>query len=82
MLRGMDTRRDHTGLDRQIETLLDRINESSSIVDRLLEMPLPSTDDADALPDWDLAAIAAAGAAAVGGRARHAGRRGDSGPNA
>lgn len=55
MFRGMDTRRQDTGLDRQIETLLDRINESSSIVDRLMEMPLPSTADADRSPDWDLA---------------------------
>lgn len=53
MLRGMETRRHQTGLDRQIETLLDRINESSSIVDRLLEMPLPRQDGLSSSADWD-----------------------------
>ena len=53
----MDTKRtddqNHSDLDAQIATLLDRLNESASIVDRLLAMPLPKQDGPSDNADWD-----------------------------
>jgi len=57
MYPGMETKRpDHqpsSHLDTQIGTLLDRLNESASIVDRLLAMPLPRDDGPSENADWD-----------------------------
>lgn len=57
MLPGMETKRPNdkstSDLDTQIGALLDRLNESASIVDRLMEMPLPKDDAASESADWD-----------------------------
>ena len=39
--------------ERQIATLLERIHESTSIVDSLMDMPLSEKDSA--APEWDAA---------------------------
>ncbi|WP_457938981.1 hypothetical protein [Mesorhizobium sp. 10J20-29] len=53
----MDTKRlddqNHSDLDAQIATLLDRLNESASIVDQLMAMPLPKQDGLSHSADWD-----------------------------
>jgi hypothetical protein len=55
----METNRQNTkpssGFDAQIGALLDRIHESASIVDRLMEMPLPQGEAASEAPEWDAA---------------------------
>ena len=43
--------------DRQIVFLLDRIQEQSSIVDRLMDIPLALSDGASDAPEWDTAVI-------------------------
>jgi len=45
--------RPQSGFDAQVGALLDRIDESASIIDRLMAMP-PASDD-DAAPEWDAA---------------------------
>ena len=40
-------------LDSQIGALLDRLNESASIVDQLMAMPLPKQDGLSHTADWD-----------------------------
>jgi len=40
-------------LDTQIGSLLDRLNQSASIVDRLMEMPLPKGEATSANAEWD-----------------------------
>ena len=40
-------------LDSQIGALLDRLNESASIVDQLMAMPLPKQDGLSHSADWD-----------------------------
>ena len=42
-----------SGFDAQVGALLDRVHESSSIVDSLMAMPLP--DQSGAAPEWDAA---------------------------
>ena len=53
----METNRTKThpqsGFDAQVGALLDRIHESSSIVDSLMAMPLSGEDDS--APEWDAA---------------------------
>lgn len=53
----METKRPNdkstSDLDTQIGALLDRLNESASIVDRLMEMPLPKDDGPSGNADWD-----------------------------
>jgi hypothetical protein len=53
----METNRTKThpqsGFDAQVGALLDRIHESTSIVDSLMAMPLPAEDRA--APEWDAA---------------------------
>lgn len=44
----------HSRFDAQVGALLDRVHESTSIVDSLLAMPLPNDGEAPA-PEWDLA---------------------------
>ena len=39
-------------LDSQIGALLDRLNESASIVDQLMAMPLPKQDGLSHSADW------------------------------
>ena len=54
----METKRPNdkstSDLDTQIGALLDRLNESASIVDRLMEMPLPKDDGPSGNADWDV----------------------------
>lgn len=40
-------------LDSQISALLERLNDSASIVDRLMEMPLPKGDLESENAEWD-----------------------------
>ncbi len=53
----METKRPNdkstSDLDTQIGALLDRLNESASIVDRLMEMPLPQGEATSANAEWD-----------------------------
>lgn len=55
MLGGMEKQRkaSQTGFDAQVGALLDRVQESASIVDSLMAMPLPGEGDAPA--EWDAA---------------------------
>ncbi len=56
-VRPMETNRTTTadsGFDAQVGALLDRVHESSSIVDSLLAMPLPDGSESSA-PEWDIA---------------------------
>lgn len=57
MLPGMETKRpddkSSSHLDSQIAALLDTLSESASIVDRLLEVPLPKGDATSASAEWD-----------------------------
>ncbi|HEY6633309.1 MAG TPA: hypothetical protein VIZ90_17805 [Rhizobiaceae bacterium] len=45
--------RPQSGFDAQVGALLDRNDETASIIDRLMAMP-PSSED-DASPEWDAA---------------------------
>ncbi len=57
----METNRQNThprsASDAQIGALLDRIHDSTSIVDRLMEMPLPLAEGASEAPEWDAAVV-------------------------
>ena len=57
--RCMDTNRHspdpHNRSDSQIGALLDRIEESTSIVDRLMAMPATAGDGASEAPEWEAA---------------------------
>ena len=54
----METNRTKTnpqsGFDAQVGALLDRIHDHTSVVDRLMAMPLPGEGDSEA-PEWDAA---------------------------
>ena len=56
-VRRMETNRTKTypqsGFDAQVGALLDRIHESSSMIDSLMAMPLSGEDDS--APEWDAA---------------------------
>ena len=58
MLSGMDKKRQITNpggrFDAQVGALLDRIHDHTSVVDRLMAMPLPGEGVSEA-PEWDAA---------------------------
>ncbi len=43
--------------DRHIGSLLGRMMDQSSIVDRLMDIPAPVSDVASAVPRWDAAVV-------------------------